>query len=199
MPPTPPILSLVVAPRARRSWLQRDAIDELTVRASGGPTGPAVGAGGEGGSDVRVSGHHGLLLLDLVGPAGTLRVLDRVAADPALVAGLWLGLPPRWEFAAERLAERARRTDVGLQVADHPDEQQAAPAVAAVLDLHMTILRDRSRSEWRAADALHEYKTVTAASEALGISHQAVSKAVARGAVRTTDATIDVLTHLLQR
>ena len=195
MPASPPSTSadratllLAVARRDRQAWMVEP---EVTTRITTRLDALAVD-----GHTLRTSNHNGIALFDLLTPRQLLGAMSIVASRPDLVCGAWIAPPINPRFASVRLMERARLSGIGFAIANDPHDGSALP-VGALLSLHLTVLRARTPAQWAAADALFRHGSKVEAGRALGVTHQAVSKALKRGGIEATARTELALVALL--
>ena len=78
-------------------------------------------------------------------------------------------------------------------------QPEAAADVEAVVRLIGTLLRRRTDRQWAVVDAVDAAPTQRAAAEALGVSPQNVSQALAASAIAVERAVYPVLVRLLER
>lgn len=142
--------------------------------------------------------HRGIVMFDLLTAGQLLAALSAAAEHSTAVCGAWIAPPGNLKFASVRLMERARRSSAGFALGNEPHDG-SAPAVAALLTLHMVVLRARTPAQWAACHAVYRHGTTAAAGAELGISHQAVSKAVRRAGTEATSQTQQALIALLGR
>lgn len=140
--------------------------------------------------------HRNVAGLDLLTPGSLLAVLEACASRPDLVCAAWIAPPRNPLFAAVQVLRRARGSSIGFALGNEPNDGSAQP-VAALLGLHMAVLRARTPAQWAAVEAVYRHGTTVAAGRELGISHQAVGKALKRSGAALTSRTYLALTALL--
>jgi len=122
-----------------------------------------------------------------IGPVETpLPTSVRAARGPALLD-------------ARAAVDRAKGTGEVRVAVVSASQPEAAADVEAVVRLIGTLLRRRTDRQWAVVDAVDAAPTQRAAAEALGVSPQNVSQALAASAIAVERAGYPVLVRLLER
>ncbi|MDO9354164.1 MAG: hypothetical protein Q7T55_10740 [Solirubrobacteraceae bacterium] len=124
-------------------------------------------------------------------------MLELVGSEPGLVAAVWLRLPSQRELATKRAIRQAREAPYGIVVARGPATPTTTVA-AALLSLHVAVLRGRTPAQWRTIDARRRNQNVNKTAAALDCTHQTVSRSLARSGLSTTNHTRSALVALLE-
>ncbi|GAB3306484.1 hypothetical protein EK0264_05845 [Epidermidibacterium keratini] len=182
----------------RRSRSGADAVPELLTQLAAVPA--------ELGFERTVGDEIQALLGE---PAAVIDALHIVIRDGGWSAGLGIGavrrpLPGSVREASgpalvdAREAVEAAKTAGPVRVSVRSASSPAyAAEIEALVRLIGLVLERRTDSQWRIVDAVREHDTQRAASQALAISPQAVSKALATAAVDVEDAGYPLLERLL--
>ncbi len=141
---------------------------------------------------------NGTAMIGPLTPRALLTALDICAQRDDVVCGAWVTPPINPRLSGHRVITRARQTRVGFAIGPDPGGRERSAAVGAVLKLHMTIAKARTRAQWAAIVAVAQHGTTVAAAQELGISHQAVSRAQLRANADATAGTWLALVELLR-
>lgn len=136
----------------------------------------------------RVAVQHDVVTVDLLTATSLCRALDVAGRGRAWAMALLVNLPRAPLMIARQTLEQAEGTPWGLAIRQDRWEPSVAP-VAAVLALHLSILRSRTPTMWRAIDAAQRHGSAVAAARHLDVSHQAVSRQLRAAHLRATATT----------